>query len=781
MEVEIHANSLVSQISRREVNGAVYDLTEFGGVIFTRSDNEEINDIVDLKNKRIGVVSIAGLGNGQMLFRELQRARLHHLQDPAQVIFMENQGTIVNAVLRGDIDVGFVRTDQLEQTTDDLTGELADLSLVKLIEGQQRVMQNGELFPFKSSTPLYPEWNLGSLPDVDPHVANAVSASLLELADHASVGLPLQSCLELRNCTDTDVECVEVCFASIDPSFFKSCETTSTTALLAAKAMEMGEYAGWRSSMSYIELFMMQLEIGYTRKVEGGAQRCIRTTELADAVTCPVGYSKPSNEEIKKTCEVAGLDCYGYSCVCSPCSKESVVEVFPVSVSNSNGDDSSTNSTSASVKVGCEKFSYCGKVPQGSIITYHAVDNMQRLDATFTASLLSNDKTVTIPMKRLSFVGPERFVHELVFDSSNQPLGVILVAIYADDEQIPESPFRMQVVEHDCAAETGSSLYVSDGNGECVCTSGAVEIGGNCVSLKVLLPSIIVSSIVLAILLYLCYKAETRRRADAVWKVSPEELQFDEPPRVIGRGSFGLVLLAEYKNKKVAVKRVLPPKDGSSAHEGSKFTDNTKNADKSPEMPLSNGKRRLSHGGQGGTVGSAMSLNEAEELEEQNHTHSNRPNELLQRRGSQSGAWSGIKFGKKAQVEVGKAMNASHVFRYPSNAKSHVYNLSLDIDYALLQQEFIQEMRQLSALRHQCISPAIGAVIAKNSEPLRIMDYMEMGSLFDLLHNESMVMEGGMILPILRDIAQGLRFLHEAMPQIVHCDLKAQNVLGTPP
>lgn len=62
LEAEIHANSLVSQISRREANGAVYDLTEFGGVIFTRSDNEEINDIVDLKDKRIGVVSIAGLG-----------------------------------------------------------------------------------------------------------------------------------------------------------------------------------------------------------------------------------------------------------------------------------------------------------------------------------------------------------------------------------------------------------------------------------------------------------------------------------------------------------------------------------------------------------------------------------------------------------------------------------------------------------------------------------------------------------------------------------------------
>ncbi|CAB9515403.1 activated protein kinase catalytic subunit alpha-1 (Partial), partial [Seminavis robusta] len=33
------------------------------------------------------------------------------------------------------------------------------------------------------------------------------------------------------------------------------------------------------------------------------------------------------------------------------------------------------------------------------------------------------------------------------------------------------------------------------------------------------------------------------------------------------------------------------------------------------------------------------------------------------------------------------------------------------------------------------------------------------------------------LLPILRDIASGIRFLHAATPQIVHCDLKASNIL----
>ena len=57
------------------------------------------------------------------------------------------------------------------------------------------------------------------------------------------------------------------------------------------------------------------------------------------------------------------------------------------------------------------------------------------------------------------------------------------------------------------------------------------------------------------------------------------------------------------------------------------------------------------------------------------------------------------------------------------------------------------------------------------------MELMDHGSLFDLLHNETMIIEGDMVLQVLRDVAQGLRFLHAAIPQVVHGDLKAQNIL----
>ena len=56
-------------------------------------------------------------------------------------------------------------------------------------------------------------------------------------------------------------------------------------------------------------------------------------------------------------------------------------------------------------------------------------------------------------------------------------------------------------------------------------------------------------------------------------------------------------------------------------------------------------------------------------------------------------------------------------------------------------------------------------------------EYMNHGSLHDIIHNETMALDGEIVLNILRDIAQGIRFLHCATPPIVHGDLKSANVL----
>lgn len=58
-----------------------------------------------------------------------------------------------------------------------------------------------------------------------------------------------------------------------------------------------------------------------------------------------------------------------------------------------------------------------------------------------------------------------------------------------------------------------------------------------------------------------------------------------------------------------------------------------------------------------------------------------------------------------------------------------------------------------------------------------VMEFMHHGSLYDILQNPAMPLEPAMLLDLLRDISQGMRFLHANNPPIIHCDLKAANVL----
>jgi serine/threonine protein kinase len=48
---------------------------------------------------------------------------------------------------------------------------------------------------------------------------------------------------------------------------------------------------------------------------------------------------------------------------------------------------------------------------------------------------------------------------------------------------------------------------------------------------------------------------------------------------------------------------------------------------------------------------------------------------------------------------------------------------------------------------------------------------------YDLLRNETLYTGGEIIMRIVRDVAQGIRFLHASKPPILHRDLKAKNIL----
>lgn len=129
-------------------------MKQFGGVIITLANRTDIATISDLHNKIIASASISGLGSGQMQFREMQIHNMSYINDPKQLVFTSNQGKVVQGVLDGKFDVGFIRTDQLERYADKYN---IDKSIFKIIDPKPNlVQQNGIEFPFESSTPLYP-------------------------------------------------------------------------------------------------------------------------------------------------------------------------------------------------------------------------------------------------------------------------------------------------------------------------------------------------------------------------------------------------------------------------------------------------------------------------------------------------------------------------------------------------------------------------------------------------------------------------------------------------
>eukprot|EP00538_Stauroneis_constricta_P012898 CAMPEP_0119547718 /NCGR_PEP_ID=MMETSP1352-20130426/1769_1 /TAXON_ID=265584 /ORGANISM="Stauroneis constricta, Strain CCMP1120" /LENGTH=1268 /DNA_ID=CAMNT_0007592725 /DNA_START=239 /DNA_END=4045 /DNA_ORIENTATION=+ len=300
MESEIGVQPLVTVINQRRVGDQVYNLDTFGGVIFTTKEaataasdagERPIKTIADLRDRSVACVSITGLGSGQMQFQELQK-EFPYMQGLKQLLFVGNQQRVVDVVLNGTVDVGFVRTDQLERSSD-LDGNPLDLSKVKILNIQDNVKDsNGNDFPFDVSTSLFPEWTVAALPHVSRLISREVQDALLRLSEIAALHDPA------ANATSP---CA-----------------SSELVQLAFQAKQSGRFDSFRTALSYMQLRNMQEQTGFIN-VTGTTPKCARTTNVYDAIVCPEGYRKKSRTQVDDGCSNIGLECHGYPCVCKPC------------------------------------------------------------------------------------------------------------------------------------------------------------------------------------------------------------------------------------------------------------------------------------------------------------------------------------------------------------------------------------------------------------------------------------------------------------------------------
>ncbi|KAG7351597.1 adenylate and guanylate cyclase catalytic domain containing protein [Nitzschia inconspicua] len=789
--VETGTSALVTAIKHVEVRNQVFDLDVYAGVIATRADNNEIRTIADLKDRIIGAGSIIDLMGGQMQIYEMAKNGLSYVNDPQQVIFMTDQDRVVESILNGRIDAGFIRTNQIELSKDK-DGNHLSIDRFKVIDPKVHVLENGELFPFLHSTDMFPEWPFAALSSVPQDVAFEVQGALLEFEKHANIGKLLEECGS--RCSDSS-QSLQDLFPEV-----ALCHTTPALAQLARNASLVSTLSGFRTAQSYHGVRTLLQDAGFMVQDDRGEWHCTRPSNLYEGITCPEGFFRRSEVEFSNGCAHKGLSCDEndiYDCFCKPCVRAFDVDVYEMAEGE---EDPHLVESYAEYLPGCEKMEVCGTVVQNQYITMRIYDNMMRENATFEIIQHSAESTDVLDFDRIEGT----YAYE--FKVMSPSVQAQVIEILVNGKPIGQSPLRIMVVANDCEAIYGAGRHREpDFNGNCVCANNTYEMMGRCIESAyffLIIFSAVFIFVGFSVFLYLAYK---RKQNDQVWHINVEELHFNEPPEVIGQGGFGVVVLGQYRGTKVAVKRVLPPtkkRRGSSrlgsgtsdglhsgclqsgsieihqsksssieidpkktrAQQKAKGKSNVKDDDKNTEKEVKFGETSGDiEKGAKHTRESLVLSSSKTDWEKLLHMHqSDNVLKLLESATASdhgSGTW-GDGYGSHQSVA------------------SKVCPLWLQFDqHARLKKDFIVEMRLLSRLRHPCITTVMGAVIAPTVDPMLVMEYMEYGSLYDLLHNETMSAGGDIILQIVRDITQGIQFLHASKPPILHGDLKAKNIL----
>ena len=104
--------------------------TIFGGVILTKADREDINELDDIKGKRFMAVNETSLGGWQMAWGVMKDAGINVNKDLKELNFGNTHDAVVEAVMNGTVDVGTVRTDTLERMAGEGKINLADFKII---------------------------------------------------------------------------------------------------------------------------------------------------------------------------------------------------------------------------------------------------------------------------------------------------------------------------------------------------------------------------------------------------------------------------------------------------------------------------------------------------------------------------------------------------------------------------------------------------------------------------------------------------------------------------
>lgn len=158
--------------------------TIMGGVIFCRTDRENIHGLDDLNGKTFMAVNKQGFGGWYAVWRELKARGIDPHSDFTDLTFGGTHDAVVYAVRDGKVDAGAVRTDTLERMTAEGKIDIDNFRIIFGHDEHKHLIKDENAhksFPFAHSTHLYPEWPIAKLAKTPNELAEKVAAALMAM------------------------------------------------------------------------------------------------------------------------------------------------------------------------------------------------------------------------------------------------------------------------------------------------------------------------------------------------------------------------------------------------------------------------------------------------------------------------------------------------------------------------------------------------------------------------------------------------------------------------
>lgn len=169
-QIRYSTQPIATLVNKRQGKG----YSQFGSVIFTRADRDDINTLQDTKGKMFIGVDELGFGGWRIAWNELLENGINPYTDYSELRFAGGkQQDVVYAVWDKKADAGVVRTDTLERMEAE--------GLIKLSNYKVLNAKKTKEFPFLHSTKLYPEWMFSAASKTDDKLKEQVTAILFSI------------------------------------------------------------------------------------------------------------------------------------------------------------------------------------------------------------------------------------------------------------------------------------------------------------------------------------------------------------------------------------------------------------------------------------------------------------------------------------------------------------------------------------------------------------------------------------------------------------------------